>query len=250
VTYLFAPDNDATLARFLRSRVLLAFDFDGTLAPIVVDRDTARMRRRTLRLLDHVCRHYPCAVISGRRQEDVQRRLEGVPVRHVLGNHGLDAGGVDASHLVVLAGLRERLEARLAGIVGVEVEDKRHSLALHYRRAVDRPQARQRIEQALSDAPASFRVVPGKLVFDVLPENAPHKGSALTRLCGVEGVDSAVYVGDDVTDEDVFRLADPTRLLPIRVGRSPSSAAPYYLRDQRELDVLLRRALHLSPGQH
>lgn len=247
MTYLFAPANEATLARFLTSRVLLAFDFDGTLAPIVVDRETARMRRRTVRLLDHVCRHYACAVISGRRQDDVQRRLEGVPVRHVLGNHGLEPGGVDASRMVDLDGLRERLETRLAGLPGVEVEDKRHSLALHYRRAADRPLARERIEQAISEAPASFRVVPGKLVFDVLPENAPHKGSALTRLCGVEGVDAAVYVGDDVTDEDVFRLADPKRLLPIRVGRSRSSAAPYYLRDQRELDVLLRRALHLAP---
>jgi trehalose 6-phosphate phosphatase len=246
VTYLFAPGNDATLARFLTSRVLLAFDFDGTLAPIVVDRDAARMRRRTASLLERVCRRYPCAVISGRRLEDVQRRLEGVPVRHVVGNHGLEPGTSDDGAVAELNALRRRLEARLAGAPGVELEDKGRSLSLHYRRSRDRARARDRIRRALSQVTAPFRVVPGKLVFDVMPGTGSHKGSALARLCGVEGVDSAVYVGDDVTDEDVFRMADPERLLPIRVGRSRSSAARYYLRHQRELDALLDRALTLA----
>jgi trehalose 6-phosphate phosphatase len=249
VTYLFAPGNNSTLTRFLTSRVLLAFDFDGTLAPIVADRDAARMRRRTLHLLDVVCRVYPCAVISGRRQEDVRRRLEGVPVRHVLGNHGLQPGDVDAAVFADLIELRRGLEVQLAGAPGIEVEDKHHSLALHYRRAPDRPGARAKIQQVLSDVQPAFRVVPGKLVFDVVPEGAPHKGSALARLCSAEGVESAVYVGDDVTDEDVFRMADPERLLPVRIGRSQSSAAPYYLRDQRELDALLRCVVQLMSRQ-
>jgi trehalose 6-phosphate phosphatase len=243
MTYLFAPGNRATLTRFLASRVLLAFDFDGTLAPIVADRQAARMRRRTARLLDAVSRRYPCAVISGRRQEDVRQRLEGAPVRHVMGNHGLESLAGDTAGIAAVAELRRQLLTSLAGASGVEVEDKCHSLALHYRRARDRPRARDQIRQALTGAQASFRILPGKLVFDVLPRQGRHKGTALSHLCSVEGVEAAVYVGDDLTDEDVFRMADPQRLLPIRIGRRRFSAATHYLRDQRELDALLDHAL-------
>ncbi len=54
------------------------------------------------------------------------------------------------------------------------------------------------------------------------------------------GCDTALYVGDDDTDEDVFALDQPGRLLTIRVGRKLDSLAGYFLRNQAEIDVLLR----------
>jgi hypothetical protein len=76
---LLAPQNLPALRRLARGRVLLAFDFDGTLAPIVADPARAHLRPRTRRLLADVARKYPCVVISGRRRADVVGRLAGIP---------------------------------------------------------------------------------------------------------------------------------------------------------------------------
>lgn len=248
MTYLFARENAETLARFLAARVLLAFDFDGTLAPIVADRATARMRRRTVRLLADVCALYPCAVISGRHPADLLARLEGAPVRHAIGNHGIEPGTVTPGLVTEIAAARRSLEEALAAHEGVSIEDKTYSLAVHYRHAPDRRHARGAIAQALTRLRGALRVSAGKLVYDVVGAYAPHKGTALERLSAAEGAEASVYVGDDATDEDVFRNADPTRVLPIRVGRSRTSAARYYVRDQRELDVLLALAVRSRPG--
>jgi len=237
VTYVFANASGPTLTRFLASRVLLAFDFDGTLAPIAADPAAARMRRRTLRVLDRVCRSYPCAVISGRRRDDVLGRLEGLPIRHVLGNHGAES--VEKERDVGVGAVLEILERELHEAPGVEIEDKSCSVAVHYRRAEDRRRARAHVERALGRVPPAYRVISGKLVYDVVPLSAPHKGDALKKLIAAEQLETVVYIGDDATDEDAFRSATPDTLLSIRVGRHRASAATHFLRDQRELDVLL-----------
>lgn len=235
-----------SLAGLVRSRVLLAFDFDGTLAPVVADRDRASMRLRTRRLLATVCARYPSAVISGRGRDDVFRRLDGVGVAHVVGNHGLEPWeGMKAFERGTSQALR-RLSKQLAVRDDVDLEDKRYSLAIHYRRSRHRREAEHAIRAAVDTLPVPMRVVPGKLVLNVVPCGAPNKGDALRRVLGIERCKSALYVGDDETDEDVFRLERSGRLLAIRVGLSRSSAAPWYLRDQGEVDVLLATLADLS----
>jgi trehalose 6-phosphate phosphatase len=238
---LLAPHNLEVLAQFAWSRVLVAFDFDGTLAPIVAERDQARMRQTTSLLLDQVCRLYPCAVISGRSRGDVAERTNGAPLCHILGNHGLEPGKHMAEFERQIATVRPLLEAALANLSSVDVEDKRFSLAVHYRRSREKRAARRAIHAAVLALPIPMRTIPGKLVINVLPDKAPHKGDALTHLRALERADTAIYVGDDATDEDVFELDQPGRLLSVRVGHSSGSAANYYVRDQREVDTLLRR---------
>src|SRR5690349_15297415 len=80
VSYLFAPREMEMLADFARSNVLLAFDYDGTLAPIVDHPRDAVMRPETKALLRQVTRLYPCTVISGRSRADVRQRLSGTGV--------------------------------------------------------------------------------------------------------------------------------------------------------------------------
>lgn len=227
------------LAQLAWSRVLLAFDFDGTLAPIVADREAAGMRERTRDLFRRVCELYPCAVISGRSRDDVTRRLGGARVRFVIGNHGLEPGNDIDRFARLMAEVRPALEEALREVPGVEVEDKQYSLAIHYRRCRRREEAREAIARAVEALPVGLRSVGGKLVVNVLPANAPHKGDALVRLLGERAADTALYVGDDVTDEDVFDLDLPGRLVTIRVGASRRSAAGYFLRDQDEMDALL-----------
>lgn len=247
---LLSPGHDEVLAQLAWSRVLVAFDFDGTLAPIVARPDAARMRRRTTALLQQVSRLYPCAVISGRSQRDIAHRLAGAEVRHVVGNHGLDPGAGGAALEADVARARDRLRPGLAALAGVALEDKRYSLALHYRRSRNKRQTALALASLIADACPDMRVIGGKQLLHVLPRGAPGKGDALLALRAAAAADTAIYVGDDVTDEDVFALDQPGRLLAVRVGRSPSSAAAYYLRDQDEIDLLLARLAELRQEDH
>ena len=90
---ILSKRNAHVLARFAAADVLVALDYDGTLAPIVSTPRKARMRPRTRQLLAAVAKRYPCVVISGRMRDDVTARVSSIPVWHVAGNHGLEPWG-------------------------------------------------------------------------------------------------------------------------------------------------------------
>lgn len=246
--HLFFPEGDAALASALASHPLLAFDFDGTLAPIVADRDAAVFRPATRELLARVCTLYPCAVITGRGREDVSARLLGTGLKHLVGNHGMEPSRGMESFEGAMAEAHDELAGRLADHPGLDVEKKRFSLAIHYRRAPDREAARRRIHAAVADLAVPVKTVAGILVVNIVPEGAPHKGDALLELLAVEGAERALYVGDDVTDEDVFRLDPVCGVVGVRVGESSASAAKYFLEDQQEIDALLETLAGLRAG--
>jgi trehalose 6-phosphate phosphatase len=233
------------LAGLASRRALLAFDYDGTLAPIVRQRGRARMRARTRRLFERLARLYPCVVISGRARADVRRRLRGTGVRGVVGNHGIEPSRATRRVSAQVRRWRPVLARRLAAAGGVEIEDKRYSLAVHYRGSRDKRSARAKVLDAVAPL-LEARVVGGKHVVNVLPSDAPHKGQALERERRRLRCAKALYVGDDETDEDAFALGRAGRLLAIRVGRRRGSAAAFYLSDQREVDLLLEALLELS----
>jgi trehalose 6-phosphate phosphatase len=239
--YILSSPNVRELRRIARGRALVAVDFDGTLAPIVTERDHAYMRASTARLFESVCAAYPCAVVSGRSREDVANRLGDAAVRYVVGEHGADDGSTSLTHgrreiAAAVAALRLALSHR----DGIDLEVKRASLAIHYRRARDRKSARAAIDGALARLPSGVRLLPGKCVVNVVSARVPHKGEALQRLLRLEAADAALYVGDDDTDEDAFRMTLPVPAFMVRVGRSRRSGAGYYLRNQREIDRLLQ----------
>jgi trehalose 6-phosphate phosphatase len=245
VKYVFSPQGRRVLTQFALSNVLLAFDYDGTLSPIVTDRNRAPMRRRTLRLLSTVCQKYPCAVISGRARADVSTYLDGIQTRYVIGNHGLEPTRQMKQFSVLVAEVHHQLGPLLGHLPGVDIEDKRYSLAVHYRRSRQSTFAREQIIRAIGALSMPVRLMHGKRVINVLPDGAPHKGIAVQQLRSKAQADTAIYIGDDVTDEDVFDLDQPGRLLSIRVGRSIKSSASYYLRTQLEIDPLLHHLIRV-----
>jgi trehalose 6-phosphate phosphatase len=238
VKNILADEHLPALRHSARERVLLAFDFDGTLAPIVRDPNAAAMRVRTRALLARVAKLYPCVVISGRARADVVKKVAGVPLRAVIGNHGMEPSRNLRGARWLAALWQAQLASTLPKISGVVVEDKGPSLAIHYRLARARAAVRRHILIAAADL-HDARIVEGKMVVNVVPADAPDKGTALVRLCKRLGCDSAIYIGDDENDEDVFALASEGRLLGIRVGRSRRSQAAYFLPGQTDIDALL-----------
>lgn len=236
---ILSKASRSILEEFAWSNVLLAFDFDGTLAPIVADPEQARMRHETRELLELLSRRYRVVVISGRAQPDALRKLRGSGVLEVIGNHGIEPWSATNRHAVAVQRWIPRLNAALSSFKGIIVEDKVFSVAVHYRQSREKKVARSAILEA-AGALDGVRLIRGKQVVNVLPSGVHHKGTALERARERLGCDTAIYVGDDETDEDVFGLEQPGRLLSIRVGAKRASAARFYLPDQRAVDELLR----------
>lgn len=235
---ILSLSNRSVLQQFAWSKVLLAFDYDGTLAPIVAQPDLAVMRDSTRQLLESLAGLYPCIVISGRAQNDVMQRLRGVNVHEVVGNHGMEPWHASDALATLVSGWRRLLEQQLADMRGVRIEDKVFSLAVHYRQSRLKKQARTAILAAAASL-GDVRIIGGKQVVNIVPRGAPHKGIALERERARLQCDTAIYVGDDETDEDVFALEQPGQLLSIRVGSRRSSAAAYFIESQPAIDRLL-----------
>jgi len=235
---VLSQSSRVVLEEFASSKVLLAFDYDGTLAPIVTDPRRARMRARSRDLLLGLTRHFPVVVISGRAQSDLVKKLRGSGVSEMIGNHGMEPRHASSRYIVEVERWLPLIRAAVAAFTGVVVEDKGYSVAIHYRLSRKKKAVRATIFKVAS-ALGDVRVIGGKQVVNILPHGAPHKGIALERARDRLHCDTAIYVGDDETDEDVFALDQPGRLLSIRVGKKRESAAMYYLVNQGAIDDFL-----------
>ena len=246
--HLLTPEGERALQAVMRLRPLLAFDFDGTLAPIVARPDEAKVPESVSRGLAELARDLPVAIITGRSVADVRTRL-GFEPQYVIGNHGAEDPTVPrpAPAGQPLDALRQRIAAHAGDLAaaGVSVEDKRLSLALHYRLARDPGAALVSIEALLQGIEPSLKRFGGKCVVNVLAEGLPDKGDALAVLLRRANAQAAVFVGDDVNDEAVFlRARAPS--LTIRIGDDdPLSRAMFFLDSQAQLALVLQRMLAL-----
>lgn len=247
--HLFSPEGDQALDAVMRLSPLLAFDFDGTLAPIVARPHEARVPRVVSQELERLSTRWPVAIITGRSVADVGPRL-GFHPRYVVGNHGAEDPelGPPSSASQALDSIRHRIEAQSEVLrrSGIVVEDKQYSLALHYRLAHDPGAALVCIEELLQGVEPAVKRFGGKCVVNVMATGLPDKGDALASLVRREQAGGAVFVGDDVNDEAVFMRATP-HWLTVKIGREdPLSRAMFFLDSDAELVAVLERMLALA----
>lgn len=245
---ILAMEQLDLLRVFTNANVLLAFSYDGVLAALPGPLAEAELKHSTRALLARVSVLYPVVVITSRGRADVLTRVEGLGVKGVAGNHGLeisDMTDLSAQRRVEqVAYWRPVLEACIAALPGLVLDDKTYSMTVHYGALQDTAHARTVIMQAaarLDDA----KVLLGKGVIHLVPEGAEDKGTALLREQARWSCDRAIYVGDDITDEDVFELAASQRLLGIRVDSDYGSAASHFIPDQTHIDELLTLLIDL-----
>jgi trehalose-phosphatase len=215
-----------------RSAVLLVgCDFDGTIAPLVDDPARATGNPDSLRALRLLAGlpHTHVAVVSGRSLRDLAL-LSRLPSEvHLVGSHGseFDVGisiDLDDAARERLADVSRELDKLAQRHDGIGLEVKPASIALHYRTA-DRETASAVVDAVLK-GPASREgvyVKHGKMVVELSVVHA-NKGDSIRRLRQEVGASAVVFLGDDVTDEDVFAtLAGPD--LGIKVGDGDTHAA-------------------------
>lgn len=225
-------------------RLLVACDYDGTLAPITTDPNEAHPRHESVGALRSLATLHETttAVISGRALRDLAI-LSRLPAEvHLVGSHGseFDIGFVHALDEQARQ-LWQQLKTELARIIegtdGATLETKPASIAVHVRQA-DRDSAR-RIIDTVHAGPSLWEGVSttdGKEVVELAVMHTD-KGYALDTLRHQVGATAAVFVGDDVTDEKAFtRLTGPD--LGVKVGME-NSAAEHHIADTEEVATVL-----------
>ncbi len=241
------------------SRVLLLSDYDGTLAPIAERPELAEMPERNRTLLRKLARRpgLTVGIVSGRALDDLISRV-GIEGLIYAGNHGLEIRGPGlrfvnpvAEELRPLLGVMNHVLNRTLGAFrGVLVEHKGLSLSVHYRMAdVPKEQVQAAVRRVLGPLLGSARTLTaeGKKVIEIRPAVGWDKGRAVKLLMkryGKGGRRSGllpIYVGDDRTDEDAFRvIAAYGYGITIRVGEpDATSSARYFVESPEEVSTFL-----------
>jgi trehalose 6-phosphate phosphatase len=219
--------------------VALFLDVDGTLLDIRDHPADVSADDKLVDLLER-CRHRldgAMALISGRSVKEIDR-IFAPAVFPVAGAHGSERRSHDGR--VISAGSQplperaiDRLEALVAQHSGLLLEHKEGGVSLHYRRAPELEQeCRRAIEAVLAGLGDAFRLIAGKMVFEIAPA-AHDKGAAIRAFLEEPPFAGrvAVFVGDDVTDEDGFLAVNELHGVSIRIGDIEHSEAQYCLPD-------------------
>lgn len=263
LTHLGGELEDALEHFAERETVVVGLDFDGVLAPIVLDPTTAHMLPATAEAVARLAAApgVDVAVVTGRSAHDVVA-LAALPTgTRVIGSHGAEWGrSVDTGdgpvlesepldlteeQVTLLRDLERETMALAAEVDGAWVQTKPTAVVLHTRR-LDAATAEALTRRTL-DGPAArdgVRVVVGKQVVEMAVLEVT-KGDAMVRLKNSAGASAAFYAGDDTTDEDAFRSLDlAAGDVTVKVGAG-ETAAGYRVTDPEEFSVVLMRLVDL-----
>ena len=199
-------------------------DFDGVLSEIAPTPDQAIAYPGAAEAIEALAANVDAVgVITGRAVDDIGSRIA-IDELYVVGNHGLEWSeqGSRRDHeagtaaIEAVANVLEQTQAELAGqtdITKMIWENKRLSGTIHFRNVDDPAETEQLllpIVQPLAEQ-NGLRCTTGKMIVELRPLARVTKGTALTELIEKNGLESAVFIGDDVTDVDGFRALHELR---------------------------------------
>ncbi|XP_051142995.1 probable trehalose-phosphate phosphatase D [Andrographis paniculata] len=259
-------------------QIVVFLDYDGTLSPIVSDPERAIMSDSMRLAVSDVARHFPTAIITGRSRDKVYEfvKLDGL---YYAGSHGMDIMGPPVNpesfdpkfhvktldkkgneatifqpakeYLPSIEKLINELKTRISEIPGAIVENNRFCISVHYRHVLEEDYGtlEKITRDVLTDYPF-FHITQGKKVLEIRPPVRWNKGDALVYLLHALGFSEPgsvvpIYIGDDKTDEDAFKvLHSQGQGYPIIVSSVPrETSATHSLRSPSEvLSFLVRLA--------
>ncbi|CAK9173184.1 unnamed protein product [Ilex paraguariensis] len=256
-------------------KIVMFLDYDGTLSPIVDDPDCAFMSDDMRSAVRNVAKYFSTAIISGRSRDKVFE-LVGLTELYYAGSHGMDIIFPDRDKLsthhstCVKSADQQGMEVNLfqpaseflpmidevfrtlventKDIKGAKVENHKFCASVHYRNVDDKswPTVAQCVHDILKDYPR-LRLTHGRKVLEVRPVIEWDKGKAVEFLLESLGLSNsadvlAIYIGDDRTDEDAFKvLREGNRGYGILVSSAPKESNAFFsLRDPSEVKEFLK----------
>lgn len=248
--------NWRNFSQFIDGKEMALFlDFDGTLSEIVPDHKDAEMVEEIRPVLTRIAESIKVAIISGRDRKDVKTRV-GIDGLFYAGCHGYDISGPGCFHFQIeeaeaakeemLEALKQ-IESHASNYPGLSVEPKKYFTAIHFRNV--HPSLHQRLKNEINDLVKKFEKIEvrkGKMVVDLAPKLKWNKGEAVKKLCEVLDLDPgktvAVYIGDDLTDEDVFcELHSWGVGIKVGVESMAGTCSDYSLRTPTEVGAFLNK---------
>lgn len=233
-------------------RLVLVFDYDGTLTPLVAHPSLARLDPVLRGLLARLAGtpRVTVGVVSGRALDNLIEMV-GLAGLHFGGTCGLelDLRGermipIEAlQSRALIDGLIDAIEARLLPYTGAWVEKKPFGLTVHYRQLATEKigSLRDEIAALLEPHAADLHLLDGPLAIEVLPDIELDKGTALRAIVAHGGSDpaTALYAGDAANDAPALEAVIELGGIALGIGPEPPTVAQYRLPDPAALTELL-----------
>ena len=240
----FLPIAQAMDAAASAPRLLVALDFDGTLAPLVDNPDDARMtppaREALVRLAG--AENTVVALVSGRGLANLRTVSEADPRWWLIGSHGIDLEGPAKGDVLAvptanpddLQALWDDFSEVAKKYEGTWVETKPWGAAMHTR-GVDKSTEQQVQAEVREKIVRYGETLTTRLGHGIIESSlqSQTKGDGLRALQGHVGADLTVFAGDDRTDEDAMAVLGPSDI-GIRVGQGSTSAS-YFLESAHDM---------------
>lgn len=234
---------------------ILMLDFDGTLAPIAETPSVAKLSVEMKNLLNKLSRKkgFYLAIISGRSLPDLKKK---VSLKNIIyaGNHGLEGEifkekycfPIPKEMLFTLKTIEQQLSQTAKQLKGVFVEDKRSVLSFHYRLAGKQiPEAKAVFNKIVSPFIQNdlVSILVGRMVYGIRPKVDWDKGNFAKLVINkvktrTKTTPAAIFIGDDTTDEDIFRKLNNE--ITVKVGKGSLSNAKYCLKNTKDVFKFLR----------
>jgi len=225
------------------------FDYDGTLTPIVKKPELAKLDSRIKDILRKISKANKVAIISGRPLSEIKNFI-GIKNIIYSGNHGFEIEikgkkiiqNTDHWTKNEIRRIKDKLAKEIKKIDGAFLEDKGLTLSVHWRLTSkkDLPKLFALIRETIR-ANSRLKLTKGKKVWEIRPNINWHKGKAvrfvMSKVQSPKSEVVPVFIGDDATDEDVFKVLENG--ITVRIGKSKKSKAKYYLKNQSEINRFL-----------
>lgn len=255
--YIFDKKNLALVEKKISKaeNIFLFLDYDGTLAPFKNDPLTAFVLPEIKKSLDKLEKSskYHLSLVSGRKLNELKKMVN-LSHSNYAGSHGLEIDMVFKKEVIyphqnkkndLLSQKNyQKVKEKFLESEAVELEDKGFGFALHFESELKQKKAKKELKNSFKGT--TYEVLFGRKIIEIRPEGWD-KGKAVNYISEqikanlnlANGL--RVYIGDDRTDEDAFKVLKNGITIYVQNEDDLNTEAEFYLKNPADTAELLKK---------